>query len=1106
MIQFRFPIHSLGQNVRRHSRISTVLVLALFITPAAFSQPSIWYVDDDAPLGGDGESWQTAFKYLQDAVAYAIEGDEIRIAGGTYTPDRDELGFVTPFDRFACFELPYDFKMYGGYAGRGAPNPDARDFSLYETILSGDLLGDDGPGFTNYGENSHYLIYSDYVGLDAVIEGMTFRAARSNERTYGAVTLMGGAIEVRSCLFQDNYGDTHGSAVYSLATLFLTDSIFTNNIAHWGGAITSDMASLTAINCEFYDNTSTESVMSNLGGGAILLFDGSADLTNCTFIGNQCGRRGGALLIEMAPTTITNCLFSGNHAAEGGAFWFMLSNLTITNSVFSGNSADDDFGGVNVANFSHAEIVNSIFWGNSDSSGTGGLAQLANDDALSTTEVSYCCIQNYGGGYGATGVITANPLFQDHDGVDDVVGTPDDNLQLQAGSPCIDAGDNTVLPWDWDDLDQDGVVLEPLPIDLLGNPRNLDDPDVVDTGNGYAPIIDLGCYERLIPGIAVSATIVEVPEGGIASFTVALSTPPAQAVMITTAWDDGDSDISVLSGGTLSFDAGNYDQPQTVTLAAAPDVDDVHGMAILRISGGGFEDLFVYAFENDSEAMPAVVYVDDSADPNGDGTSWNTAFTDLQDALEAADSLIGEIEIWIAAGIYHPDRGAIDRESSFVLRDGVAILGGFAGNETTREQRDPSLNPTILSGDLGSGVRAYHVVDASNCDETAIIDGFTIRDGDARLDHLNNYGGGFYCQIGSPTVIRCIFENNLATLGGAFFASHSNPRIIECEFRNNEATGANNGAAIFSYSTNLTVSECVFHDNDSYHDYVVFSQLGTLKLINTRFLGNSSQYSIVTSEGGTAFLMNTLFSGNAAPNVLACHGGWTYIANCDFGSNAARGMHLISGAGATVSNTVFWGNTVGGSSNEDAQIHLDYIDEILNIRYCCVQGWTGQFGGIGNHGLDPLFADPDGADDTLGTLDDDYRLSEGSPCIDVGANFLVLPDYADLDDDGSTTEATPLDLDLEARFVDDPNTPDGGGGVLAIVDMGAYEYGDEGQLYCRGDLTGDGDTRLEDLAVLLAHYGIAEGAEPWQGDIDYDGDVDIEDLAELLAAFVRGCE
>ena len=70
---------------------------------AAAQAQTTWYVDDDAPLGGNGLSWDTAFKYLQDALEVATAGDGIRVAGGTYKPDQDEAGNVTPGDRYATF-------------------------------------------------------------------------------------------------------------------------------------------------------------------------------------------------------------------------------------------------------------------------------------------------------------------------------------------------------------------------------------------------------------------------------------------------------------------------------------------------------------------------------------------------------------------------------------------------------------------------------------------------------------------------------------------------------------------------------------------------------------------------------------------------------------------------------------------------------------------------------------------------------------------------------------------------------------------------------------------------------------------------------------------
>jgi hypothetical protein len=198
---------------------------------------------------------------------------------------------------------------------------------------------------------------------------------------------------------------------------------------------------------------------------------------------------------------------------------------------------------------------------------------------------------------------------------------------------------------------------------------------------------------------------------------------------------------------------------------------------------------------------------------------------------------------------------------------------------------------------------------------------------------------------------------------------------------------------------------------------------------------------------------------------------------------------------------VFWAN---GNGSEHAQIDLDE-HSALDIHYSCVQGWSGQYGGVGNFSDDPLFVDADGADDIFGTEDDDLHLSPGSPCIDSGSNWFVLPDRTDLDEDGDTDEPTPLDLDGEGRFFDDPNTPDGGGGVIAIVDRGAYEVGGTSPPPEAGDLDGDGAVGGGDLVILLSNYGQDENADPCQGDIDTDGDVDLIDLWWLLHFYGTTC-
>ena len=95
-----------------------------------------------------------------------------------------------------------------------------------------------------------------------------------------------------------------------------------------------------------------------------------------------------------------------------------------------------------------------------------------------------------------------------------------------------------------------------------------------------------------------------------------------------------------------------------------------------------------------------IIYVSPSGS-NTDGCTWATAFTALQSALAIANS--GD-QIWVAAGTYYPDEGTGQtnnaRASTFQMKSGVAVYGGFAGGETLLSQRnsDPATNNTILSG------------------------------------------------------------------------------------------------------------------------------------------------------------------------------------------------------------------------------------------------------------------------------------------------------------------------------------------------------------------------------------------------------------------------
>ena len=227
-----------------------------------------------------------------------------------------------------------------------------------------------------------------------------------------------------------------------------------------------------------------------------------------------------------------------------------------------------------------------------------------------------------------------------------------------------------------------------------------------------------------------------------------------------------------------------------------------------------------------TSAHADVIYVNDDAAGANDGSSWADAFSDLQAAIARAQT---RDEIWVAGGTYRPSVRADlgDRRSAtFQLKNGVGIYGGFAGNETSRDQRDWRANPTILSGDLNGDDadvsdpanlpteptrqdNSYHVVTASNVGATVVLDGFIITAGRA-----SNRGGGMYNWNSDPTLTNCTFTENSARWGGGMHnQENSNPEVTSCTFEHNSADDA--GGGMHNWNSDPTLTNCTFTGNSA---------------------------------------------------------------------------------------------------------------------------------------------------------------------------------------------------------------------------------------------------------------------------------------------------
>lgn len=379
------------------------------------------------------------------------------------------------------------------------------------------------------------------------------------------------------------------------------------------------------------------------------------------------------------------------------------------------------------------------------------------------------------------------------------------------------------------------------------------------------------------------------------------------------------------------------------------------------------------------------IYVDAAATGTNNGTSWANAYTSLGAALTAA---VSGLEVWVAQGTYKPGNA---RASTFSMRKGVRLYGGFVGDEVLRIQR--STTRTILSGEIGSAAttdNVYHVVTAgTGSNLTAVLDGFEIRGG--RADGtLDSAGAGLLALTGGAvTVVNCTFRDNYAKYNGSAVAGSGTGKVnvYNSEFVNNAVdttTGFTLGGAYFSLPVGQVVANSVFRGNSAPRGAAIY---------------------LDTSGSAPATLVNLTIYQNAASST----GGALYS------SNNVTVPYAMS-------NSIAWGNT------PNQIVHVG--SQVPSTTYSDVQGG---FSGTGNINADPLFVDAAGGN---------LALQITSPAIDAGNNSVLPADSADVDADYDLTEALPLDAAGSWRRFDIPSVADTGNGTAPIVDMGAFETTD----------------------------------------------------------------
>jgi len=372
------------------------------------------------------------------------------------------------------------------------------------------VASENGPATTTIdagGVGPTTVAFKSGEGPTAVLEGFTITGGViDGSGGGGGIAIINSSPTIRGNVVTGNgSADTYGGGilVFQDASPVIEGNSIVNNTSRGGGGIFAQVNNNVV---RVADNViSTNTADGELGGG-VYFENGTLEFIGNEVADNTGASDGGGLMIQLSghsPCVVASNVFRNNDAVDlGGGMYLSTSQPIVVNNLVVGNSAKIGAGvrlggtgvfanntvvdntaseqGGGIIDDDGFTIVSSIVRGN-----TAPASPQIADTFL--TDMTY---SNVEGGFPGTGNIDADPLFADPGAGD---------YRLMTGSPSVDAGSNAALPADAGDLDDDGDVLEPTPLDLDDEPRQTDDPDTPDTGEGDAPIVDMGAYERPDP-------------------------------------------------------------------------------------------------------------------------------------------------------------------------------------------------------------------------------------------------------------------------------------------------------------------------------------------------------------------------------------------------------------------------------------------------------------------------------------------------------------------------------------------------------------------------------------------------------------------------------
>ncbi|MDP2895791.1 MAG: right-handed parallel beta-helix repeat-containing protein, partial [bacterium] len=330
-------------------RLMEIIACLVLIAAWQAAIGGTWYVDDSVASPGDGTSWQTAFRTIQEGINAASHGDTVLVAAGTYV---ENIKFNGKNITLTSTE-PLNPTVVQNTIIDGNKKASVVTFSGTEDetcILSGFTIRNGTGTATPYGKAGGGI----YGGTAYY---PTYATVENNIITSNSVDATGGGLSycdgtVRNNKVTANYADSGGGLSDCNGTI--QNNTVTGNSATSGGG--------GFYNCGgTIDNNTISDNSGRYGGG---LQDCGGRIENNTISDNSGGDGGG---LDNCDGTIQNNSITGNEAVTWGG-GLRACDGTIRENTIARNTAQ---GGGGLDNC-QGTIENNTVTSNSATSGGGG--------------------------------------------------------------------------------------------------------------------------------------------------------------------------------------------------------------------------------------------------------------------------------------------------------------------------------------------------------------------------------------------------------------------------------------------------------------------------------------------------------------------------------------------------------------------------------------------------------------------------------------------------------------------------------------------------------------------------------------------------------------